>query len=170
MRAIVILSAVVVASAGYSRGVRTAEFDDYNTDTQDALGRLLFAVNPGTPMIARGRNIASGKSKFASAAAPKSHMSRSIAPSMNLFGLGLPELGVIAVALTFILGPDQLKSMAKELGKVSADLKEVPAEFNKGIEIGAQERAQKQGEKPALAETVESSAEKSVPEKKEKEV
>lgn len=84
---------------------------------------------------------------------------------------GIPELGVIAVALTFILGPDQLKSMAKELGKVSADLKEVPAEFNKGIEMGAQERDQKQGETPALAETVESSApQNSVPEKKEKEV
>ena len=44
---------------------------------------------------------------------------------MGLFGLGTPELAVIAGVALLILGPDQLKNIAKDLGKVSAELKQV---------------------------------------------
>ena len=48
-------------------------------------------------------------------------------------------VAVIAGIALLILGPEQLKSMAKEVGKVSAELKQVPEEFNKGMEQGQQE-------------------------------
>jgi len=58
---------------------------------------------------------------------------------MGLFGLGAPELAVIGAVALFILGPDQVKKLAKDIGKVSAELKQVPEEFNKGMEVGAKE-------------------------------
>ena len=61
------------------------------------------------------------------------------APQMGLFGMGGPELAIIAGVALLILGPDQVKSMAKEVGKVSAELKQVPEEFNKGMSAGQQE-------------------------------
>ena len=55
---------------------------------------------------------------------------------MGLFGLGAPEIAVIVVAAGFILGPDKLTSMAKDLGKVAGELKDVPKEFQEGIKEG----------------------------------
>ena len=66
---------------------------------------------------------------------------------MGLFGLGTPELAIIAGVALLVLGPDQVKKMAKEVGKVSAELKQVPEEFNKGMEVGAKElEARKAGD------------------------
>merc|ERR1719498_2202345 len=62
---------------------------------------------------------------------------------MGLFGLGPPELAVIAAVGLLVLGPDQVKKMAKEVGKVSAELKQVPEEFNKGMSVGQEELAAK---------------------------
>ena len=62
---------------------------------------------------------------------------------MGLFGLGAPELAIIAGVGLLVLGPDQVKKLAKDVGKVSAELKQVPEEFNKGMDIGAQELAKK---------------------------
>ena len=56
----------------------------------------------------------------------------------GMFGLGTPELAVIGVVVMFVLGPDQMKSMAKEVARVGVQLKQVPEEFNKGIEDGKQ--------------------------------
>ena len=95
------------------------------------------------------------------------HLRTGAAPVMGLFGLGTPELAIIAGVAMVILGPDQLKKMAKDIGKVSAELKQVgpssgltptklvrhrppahplppcarqvPEEFNKGMEIGSAE-------------------------------
>lgn len=47
------------------------------------------------------------------------------APVMGLFGLGAPELAIIGGVAMLILGPDQLKKLAKDVGKVSAELKQV---------------------------------------------
>ena len=47
---------------------------------------------------------------------------------MGLFGLGGPEIAVIAVVVTFLLGPDKLKELAKEAGKIVPELKEVSTE------------------------------------------
>tara|TARA_B100000780_G_scaffold248432_1_gene193763 strand:- start:75 stop:407 length:333 start_codon:yes stop_codon:yes gene_type:complete len=49
----------------------------------------------------------------------------SAAPVMGLFGLGAPEIAIIGAVALLILGPDQLKSLAKDIGKVSAELKQV---------------------------------------------
>jgi len=65
------------------------------------------------------------------------------APVMGLFGLGTPEIAIIAGVAMLILGPDQLKKIAKDVGKVSAELKQVPEEFNKGLEVGAAELEKK---------------------------
>ena len=68
---------------------------------------------------------------------------RSASPSMGLFGLGAPELAVIGAVALFILGPDKLKELAKDVGKVSAELKQVPEEFSKGMEVGSLELEKK---------------------------
>ena len=40
------------------------------------------------------------------------------------------------------------KKLAKDVGKVSAELKQVPEEFNKGMEVGTKELEQRQGAAP----------------------
>ena len=47
---------------------------------------------------------------------------------MGIFGLGAPEIGVIALVVLFIVGPDKLGVLAKDLGKATPGLKEVAAE------------------------------------------
>ena len=69
---------------------------------------------------------------------------------MGLFGLGAPELAVIAAVALFILGPEQMKKMAKDVGKISAELKQVPEEFSKGMEVGNAELEAKKKDAPAL--------------------
>jgi len=80
---------------------------------------------------------------------------RSGQPNMGLFGLGAPELAVIGVAVLFVLGPDNVKEMVKGLGKMSADLKELPEEFNKGMqeEVTRRETALKDASVPIEDET-----------------
>eukprot|EP00529_Nitzschia_sp_RCC80_P037571 CAMPEP_0113483966 /NCGR_PEP_ID=MMETSP0014_2-20120614/23710_1 /TAXON_ID=2857 /ORGANISM="Nitzschia sp." /LENGTH=144 /DNA_ID=CAMNT_0000377537 /DNA_START=136 /DNA_END=570 /DNA_ORIENTATION=+ /assembly_acc=CAM_ASM_000159 len=56
--------------------------------------------------------------------------------TMGLFGLGAPEIGVILVAAAFLLGPDKLASLGKDAGKIAGELKEVPKEFQRGMEEG----------------------------------
>jgi sec-independent protein translocase protein TatA len=58
---------------------------------------------------------------------------------MGLFGLGAPELAIIAGVALLVLGPEQVKKLAKDVGKVSAELKQVPEEFSKGMEMGKEE-------------------------------
>lgn len=41
-------------------------------------------------------------------------------PTMGLFGLGWAEIGVIGVIALFVIGPDKLAPMAKEIGPLSA--------------------------------------------------
>lgn len=65
--------------------------------------------------------------------------------TMGLFGLGAPEIGVILVAAAFLLGPEKLASLGKDAGKIAGELKEVPKEFQAGIEEGeAQAKSVKQ--------------------------
>jgi len=56
-----------------------------------------------------------------------------------LFGMGTPELAIIAGVALLVLGPEQVKKLAKDVGKVSAELKQVPEEFNKGMAVGQEE-------------------------------
>ena len=43
---------------------------------------------------------------------------------MGLFGLGTPEIAIIAAVGLLVLGPEQVKKLAKDVGKVSAELKQ----------------------------------------------
>ncbi|GFH46936.1 hypothetical protein CTEN210_03410 [Chaetoceros tenuissimus] len=56
--------------------------------------------------------------------------------TMSLFGLGGPELAVILIAGAFLLGPQKLAELGKDAGKIAGELKEVPKEFQKGLEEG----------------------------------
>ncbi|KAL1528881.1 hypothetical protein AB1Y20_010204 [Prymnesium parvum] len=76
------------------------------------------------------------------------HPSRAPPVQMGLFGLGTPELVVIAGVALLILGPEQVKKLAKDVGKVSAELKQVPEEFSKGLEVGALESEKKKMKEP----------------------
>ena len=80
-------------------------------------------------------------SPFAAPAQPAARATarRAPAPAMGLFGMGAPELAIIAGVALLVLGPDQVKKLAKDVGKVSAELKQVPEEFNKGMEVGKSE-------------------------------
>lgn len=59
--------------------------------------------------------------------------------AMGLFGLGGPEIAIIAIAAAFLIGPQKLGEMA---GGLTAqlddleDLKKIPEEFQKGVEEG----------------------------------
>jgi sec-independent protein translocase protein TatA len=54
----------------------------------------------------------------------------------GLFGLGAPELVIIGIAAAFLLGPEKLASLGKDAGKMAGELKEVPKEFQRGLEEG----------------------------------
>jgi sec-independent protein translocase protein TatA len=56
--------------------------------------------------------------------------------TMGLFGLGPPEIAVILVAAAFLLGPQKLAELGKDAGKIAGELKDVPKEFQKGLEEG----------------------------------
>ena len=56
--------------------------------------------------------------------------------TMSLFGLGGPELAVILIAGAFLLGPEKLAELGKDAGKIAGELKEVPKEFQKGLDEG----------------------------------
>ena len=52
---------------------------------------------------------------------------------MGLFGLGWAELGVIGLIALFVLGPERLVPMAKDIGKATGELKEVTDSFQQGL-------------------------------------
>eukprot|EP00957_Ditylum_brightwellii_P091175 6941669-Ditylum_brightwellii.AAC.1 len=62
---------------------------------------------------------------------------------MSLFGLGAPEIIIILVAAAFVLGPEKIAELGKEAGKAAGELREVPKEFQKGLEEGETEARSK---------------------------
>ena len=117
---------------------------------------------PSSVMRAR-RSLVEGAIAAAPAAAPaarrparRTHRSFSrLAPvQMGLFGLGAPEIAVIALVGLFIVGPDKLGALAKDLGKATPGLKEVASEAVddfKEVAAGAVDEL-KESSAPALAE------------------
>ena len=80
------------------------------------------------PLRAASRYAAAAIAPLAQPLAARPTLVRSAAaPTMGLFGLGAPELAVIGAVALLILGPDQVKKLAKDIGKVSAELKQVRA-------------------------------------------
>lgn len=56
--------------------------------------------------------------------------------TQGLFGLGAPEIVIILVAAAFVLGPQKIADLGRDAGKIAGELKEVPKEFQKGLEEG----------------------------------
>ena len=85
---------------------------------------------------------------------PIHRVSRLATVQMGLFGLGGPELVVIALVGLAIVGPDQIKVFAKDLGKMTPELKEVAAESVEAFKETSGEvlKDVKENAAPALAE------------------
>lgn len=56
-----------------------------------------------------------------------------VAPSMGLFGLGLPEIAVIAGIGILIFGPGKIAEMGKDLGGVAGSVKKASSEFQEAM-------------------------------------
>lgn len=99
---------------------------------------VLTPIRSSSQIVAASSNALLAESKSVNVAA-----ARVSVPQMGLFGLGTPELMVIAGVALLILGPEQVKKLAKDVGKVTSELKQVPEEFSKGMEAGALEAEKK---------------------------
>eukprot|EP00904_Undaria_pinnatifida_P004738 jgi/Undpi1/14265/HiC_scaffold_9.g03914.m1 len=97
--------------------------------------------------------------------------SPSVTTTMGLFGLGAPEIAVCLAVAALILGPDKLAGVAKDVGKMAGELKDVPKEFQAGIEEGEAKAAKTVSEiesKSAPVMDAEPAAEEKKEEEKEK--
>ncbi len=56
--------------------------------------------------------------------------------AMGLFGLGGAEIAVIVVLGVFLLGPQKISELGRQAGRASSDFKDIPKEFQKGLEEG----------------------------------
>ena len=64
----------------------------------------------------------------------------------GLFGLGLPELAVIAGVAALIFGPSKLPSLGKELGKTVKSFQTAAKEFESELKTAASDDEEKSGE------------------------
>ena len=101
------------------------------------LGASAFVLPAARPPLSPLARAAAPLELARTPCAPAAARRNADAIQMGLFGLGTPELMVIAGVALVILGPDKVKDLAKEVGKASAELKQVPEEFAKGMEAGA---------------------------------
>ncbi|CAM9879172.1 unnamed protein product [Heterosigma akashiwo] len=128
------------------------------------LNKVSLATNAG--VYARTQMVASTNCNFANALQYRSYrlQKRRGAASlqMQLFGLSAPELLVCLAVAALILGPDKLIGSAKDLGKIAGELKEVPKEFQAGMEEGKEKaiQEQKEGMKSGAVQDAETSGEK----------
>lgn len=92
-------------------------------------------LNKNTPSLLNQENVPT--------AVTRQRRSVASVQTMGLFGLGLPEIALILVAAVFLVGPQKLGELVKESGKTAGELadelKNVPAEFQKGMEEGEME-------------------------------
>ncbi|KXZ47027.1 hypothetical protein GPECTOR_38g264 [Gonium pectorale] len=75
----------------------------------------------------------------ARAAVPRS---RQVA-CQGLFGLGLPEVAVIAGVAALIFGPSKLPELGKSLGKTVKSFQTAASEFNEELKAGMADDAKK---------------------------
>ena len=81
---------------------------------------------------------------------------------MNLFGIGLPELGLIFVIALLVFGPKKLPEVGRSLGKALRGFQEASKEFETELKREAQNLEKSVQIKAELEEskTPESSSEK----------
>lgn len=65
----------------------------------------------------------------------------------GLFGLGLPEIAVIAGVAALIFGPSKLPSIGKELGKTVKSFQTAAKEFESELKSAASEEEEEAGKK-----------------------
>eukprot|EP00752_Nemacystus_decipiens_P006019 g5436.t1 len=104
-----------------SAGARQGSTSPVAASRQNAFSRTSF----GSPAEARWSRWVSGRSS-------------STTTTMGLFGLGAPEIAVCIAVAALILGPDKMAGFAKDMGKMAGELKDVPKEFQAGIQEGEQ--------------------------------
>ena len=113
-----------------------------------AAARLPRLATPSAPLVGLPVGPAAGACAQQSREAPHSRdavpmpraaaaRSRLAEVQMGLFGLGLPEIGVIALVVLFVVGPDRLAPYAKQLGSSAGGLKEITDSFSEGLKEGA---------------------------------
>lgn len=93
-------------------------------------------VGAGRSVIASTTPFADNKNVYQPPALQRQRKSMASVQTMGLFGLGAPELVVIAIAAAFLLGPQKLAELGKDAGKIAGELKEVPKEFQAGMAEG----------------------------------
>tara|TARA_Y100001968_G_C19006172_1_gene548283 strand:- start:354 stop:620 length:267 start_codon:yes stop_codon:yes gene_type:complete len=64
---------------------------------------------------------------------------------MNIFGIGLPEIAVIAAIALIIFGPKRLPEFGRTLGKTLKGFQSASSEFEKEIQKAMNETDQKEG-------------------------
>ncbi len=100
------------------------------------------AFAPPSALVGSGRSVIASTTPFGDKTAyqppalQRQRKSMASIQTMGLFGLGAPELVVIAIAAAFLLGPQKLAELGKDAGKIAGELKEVPKEFQAGMAEG----------------------------------
>ena len=66
---------------------------------------------------------------------------------MNIFGVGLPEIAVIAAIALVVFGPKRLPEFGRQLGKTLKSLQKASAEFENEIQNAMSEDNSDENEK-----------------------
>jgi sec-independent protein translocase protein TatA len=69
---------------------------------------------------------------------------------MGLFGLGWPEIAVIAGVGLLIWGPSRVGELGRNLGTLAGNLKRASSEFKEGLESSLEEAEKEQRNKEEL--------------------
>lgn len=64
---------------------------------------------------------------------------------MGLFGLGVPELALVAGAAALLFGPAKIPELGQALGKTAKSVKAAAEEFQKELAAGDGEDKKKEG-------------------------
>ncbi|KAI0565958.1 thylakoidal sec-independent protein transporter Tha4 [Gracilaria domingensis] len=133
--------------------------------TAGALSRKENSLQPGLDHVCARRSGLARKSRVGV------NNSRSKV-QMGLFGLGLPELAVIAGVGIFIFGPSKIAELGKDLGGLAGGLKKASSEFRdamqESLDEADRELEQKKMEKTATSSLSDSSGTTASESKQEK--